>query len=133
MSVEEWKPANSDAVSIDPQQLQILIGLSKGGTLEQIEQTLNAEQITWLAQIIQTSRESWQAVATSLGSDELVCLMQALTIAEMRFPACACGPNSPVIYLNHELKRRGEALSRDQLQWFKANSSNRFIPNGPIL
>lgn len=134
MSMEEWVPPQARAsCTLPPERLQTLIDLSRDGALESIGEVLDETEKTWLKQAMHGAHDSWASAADPLGDEDLVHLMKAVAVAEMKLPGCTVGDQSPVIALNRVLKRRGGRLATTDLQWLRRHSSNRFLPNGPVL
>lgn len=132
-STGEWLPENAASLTLDTEQLKRLARISAEGKLEAIKTLLSESEQAALAQSMQASREQWQTAVAALHDDELIDLIKALATAEMQLPNCNLGAKSAVIHINRHLKQRGSALSKDDLQWLKEHSTNRFLPNGPIL
>jgi hypothetical protein len=134
MSIGEWQPEEQrETTSIAPDKVAILIALGRQDVLRNLVQQLDMHTQQWLTHAIHAGRKPWTQVCDTLSDDDIIHLMQVLTIAEMQLPGCTVGEKSPVIYLNRTLKERGRKLNRDELAWIKQHSDNRFIPNGPIL
>ena len=129
----EWLPPQTAQPTLNTERLRALANISTQGQLDQLETLLEQDEQSALIQSMQASREQWQSAATPLSDDELIDLIKALAIAEMRFPECNLGAKSVVIHINRLLKQRGSALSKDDLHWLKQHSNNRFLPNAPIL
>ena len=132
-STGEWLPKNSAKLNLDTDQLQRLARISAQGKLDTIKTLLTESEQNDLTQSMPASREQWQAAATPLSDDELVDLIKTLAIAEMQLPNCNLGAKSVVIHIHRLLKQRGKALSKENLYWLKQHSTNRFLPNGPVL
>ena len=75
----------------------------------------------------------WQEALAPLGEGALLQLVRFFTLIEQQLPHWHGGDKSPVIWISRLLKKRGTPLSREMVLWIKANSDNRFLPNGPIL
>jgi hypothetical protein len=75
----------------------------------------------------------WQDVLTPLAEGALLQLVRFFTLIEQQLPHWHGGDKSPVIWISRLLKKRGTPLSRETVLWIKANSDNRFLPNGPVL
>lgn len=132
MSVEEWSPATPAVINIELERLEHLASLDKRGEVTQLAQVLNEKDRDWLAFVMKADRKAWEKAAAPLTDSQLVSLIKALAIAEMALPGCLVGEKSPVIHLNRLLKTRGSPLDRENLQWLKQHSTNRYLPNGPI-
>lgn len=74
----------------------------------------------------------WQESVGTFSDEAIRQLIYFFTLAEELHSSLYAGNKSPVIALNKMLKLRKAPLSKDDLLWIKANSSNRFIPNGSL-
>ena len=83
--------------------------------------------------IMQATPDAWQQALADVSDDDLLALIRFFTVVEMKLPQWEGGAQSPVISINRLLKSRGSKLDREMLLWIKANSDNRFIPNGSPL
>ena len=133
MSTGEWIPEDKALQSLNTEALKRLAQISNGEKLPALKDELTPQEQTGLATAMQANREQWQAAAEPLSDDELVDLIKALAIAEMELPNCNLGARSVVIHINRLLKQRGRTLDEETLLWLKRHSSNRFLPNGPVL
>ena len=131
MSIGTWEPAGNTA-SIDSALLQRALELVNTGKLEALATELTADELGKNS-IMRLDEAPWQAVVADFDDNALYALMQFFTIAERDLPGWQAGTQSPVIYLNRELKRRGNKLATEQLQWIRSHSENRFLPNGPVM
>ncbi len=131
MSIGTWDPAGNTA-SIDRNFLQRALDVVASGQLDALATVLDEEALSQHS-IMQLEESPWQAILGDYDEQALYALMQFFAVAERDLPGWQAGAQSPVIYLNRELKRRGGKLSTEQLQWIRSNSDNRFLPNGPIM
>lgn len=133
MSVEKWSPGkDSSSQSLEPEVLKKLANIEQTGKLNQLAEKLTDHENKSLVFAMNADPSEWQEAAAKLNEDQLLSLIKVLVIAEMSLPGCLVGAKSPVIYLNSALKSRGYALSVEDLRWIKQNSTNRFLPNGPL-
>ena len=134
MSIGSWDPKHTapGKYRIDAASLARFVALSHDDQLEVLTHTLSDDEKQRHAAIMKQPAEDWRHVAQSLSDDEIVHLIRFFTLAE-HLPGWEAGDTSPVIYLNRALKSRGSQLPREILFWIKANSSNRFLPNGPLI
>ena len=131
MSIGTWDPAGNTA-AIDTALLQRALQLVEAGQLDTLASSLSdAERAQ--GRIMQLDEAPWQAIAGDFDEQALYALMQFFVVAERDLAGWQAGAQSPVIYLNRELKRRGGKLTTEQLQWIRSNSDNRFLPNGPVM
>ena len=84
-------------------------------------------------QVMKLGAHDWQDVLTPLAEGALLQLVRFFTLIEQQLPHWHGGDKSPVIWISRLLKKRGTPLSRETVLWIKANSDNRFLPNGPVL
>ena len=134
MPVDEWVPEQSASPKvIDSAKLEALVDISRRQSLHRLAEEIGESEQQWLALAMNADRKSWLSAAEGFGNDDLIHLMKALAMAEMCITGCTVGAKSPVIYLNGLLKHRSGSLSHEDLRWLKQNSSNRFLPNGPII
>ena len=75
--------------------------------------------------------DAWLNAAEALSDDELRHLIRFFAVAE-NLPGWEAGERSPVIPLARTLRRRGERLERELLQWLREVNDNRFLPYGPL-
>jgi hypothetical protein len=75
--------------------------------------------------------EYWQAAA-ALSDEDLQRMITFFTLAEMQLSGWDAGKQSPVIYLVRMLKQRG-TFTAELRQWIKANTDNRYLPNGALV
>ncbi|MEZ5493611.1 MAG: hypothetical protein R3E61_03220 [Pseudomonadales bacterium] len=84
-------------------------------------------------QVMKLTAHDWQDVLAPLDEAALLNLVRFFTLIEQQLPHWRGGDKSPVIWISRLLKKRGTPLSRETVLWIKANSDNRFLPNGPVL
>lgn len=134
MSIGSWDPTGecTDKLSISPSQLQRFIELSRSDLLEALPSQLSAEERD-LAHIMRWEPEVWREQLVTVGNDDLVHLIRFFTRAEMLLPGWEAAELSPAITISKLLRERGAKLDREMLAWIRANSSNRFIPNGKLI
>ena len=131
MTIGVWQPAKADAekgLSLDDLKAYAVL---TDGALENLAASLSAAQIGGDGRLMRLDEAPWQ-VATALSNEELVNLVRFFTLAERQLPGWDGGKQSPVIYLVRILKQR-EAFTPVLRQWVKANTDNRYLPNGALL
>jgi hypothetical protein len=131
MTIGVWQPAKADAekgLSLDDLKAYAVL---TDGALENLATSLSAAQIGGDGRLMRLDEAPWQ-VATALNDEELVNLVRFFTLAERQLPGWDGGKQSPVIYLVRILKQR-EAFTPVLRQWVKANTDNRYLPNGALL
>ena len=133
MSVGSWNPGEEHVDTVlTIKQLQRFASLGTGDTLDNLDGLLSDEEKS-LSEIMRWDSDRWVPLLEQLDSDALIALMRFFTVAEMKLAGWDAGLQSPVIVINRLLKTRGYRLERELLVWIRANSSNRFIPNGAVL
>jgi hypothetical protein len=125
--VGSWDP---EASTIDDELLSALMAVHE--QLDDSNLGLAPESVKQLAGCIRSGAEAWHDAAAAHDDEELVTLIQVLTVAEAKLPGCEAGAQSPVIALAAELRRR-HAYPDDLTAWIKAHSSNRFLPHGNLM
>lgn len=133
MSVDSWTPApESSDFSIEREALERCIALAEEGQWEQLASLVDQ---TWQEQqrpLMKLGKEAWFNAAENLSNDQVEQLVRFFTVAEMKLSGWEAGAESPVIWLVKVLRRRKAPPSKELLLWIKANSDNRFIPNGAL-
>jgi hypothetical protein len=76
--------------------------------------------------------ESEWHLAEPLSAEDLVGLIRFFTLAEMQLQGWEAGSKNPVIYFVRMLKSRGE-FPPELRKWVRANTDNRYLPNGAAL
>ncbi|AMO67931.1 hypothetical protein DOK_02871 [gamma proteobacterium BDW918] len=133
MAIGSWTPEKEKVtLSIDTQWLQQCIALSRSDKLELLPAPFSEEEQQKYAVFMRVAPEQWQAAVANFSNDELVDLIRFFTRAEKLISGWDAGKESPAIWINKALRKRGEKLSRDMLLWIRANTDNRFIPNGGL-
>ena len=136
MSVGSWDPnlAKPDTgVAVSPELLARFIDISREEQLESIADSVDGEQQQLYAELMTLPQQHWGAAVNTLPETDIYHLMRFFTMAEMQLPGWEAGDKSPVIWLNKVLKARGKPLSKDQIQWIKQHTRNRFLPYGSAL
>ena len=129
MSTGVWEPAKP--VDINLGKLRELAGLVNTINLENLTAALPQETIESEKKLMHCQPKDWLA-AEGLTDDELILLIRFFTLAEMQLPGWDGGQLSPVIYLVRILKQRS-AFGSELRRWIKANTDNRYLPNGAAL
>jgi hypothetical protein len=124
-----WEPAQ--AFSVTPEILNHYVELTRDLDLDFLNIGFPATELSDGARLMKLGAEDWQ-VAEALETEEIECLIRFFTRAEMEFSGWDAGKTSPVIYLAKILKKRGE-FDPDLKKWIKANTDNRFLPNGAVV
>lgn len=129
MSVGSWQPETPEIKTLNP---DFLSGLLTCDLEKSLEQQLEASWLedTW---VISENQAFWNAHVSNLENEQLVHLMKVFTLLETQLDNWAAGDKSAVIYIGKILKSRQAFPDIETVRWIKANSSNRFLPHGPIL
>ena len=136
MSVGSWDPNLHKAdtsVTISTELLARFIAISQQEQLNRIGDCVDAEQQQLYAGLMTLPQKAWEDAVSALLEADIYHLMRFFTVAEMQLPGWEAGDKSPVIWLNKILKARGEPLGKDQIQWIKQHTRNRFLPYGSAL
>ncbi|MBT3428192.1 MAG: hypothetical protein HOL98_18110 [Gammaproteobacteria bacterium] len=129
MTVNTWQPAAPQALS--SALLEQLLAVLPNQELTDIENQIPSADIDPFATLMKSGGESWK-VADILADDDIKRLVIFLTLAEQQLSGWEAGKLSPVIDLVRILKQR-EAFDPELRKWIKANTDNRYLPNGPVL
>ena len=131
-----WDPlegARGQQVRIEQVWLRQFIEWADAERLDELPELLGENDRRALAAWMQADHDSWKSAVQPLSDTELLALIRFLTIAEMKVPGWRSDEKSPVIAITSALKQRGRRLDHKFLQWIRANSDNRYLPNGPVL
>ena len=129
MTIGVWEPAGS--TEIDLAKLKEFIELAESADLSKLKTTLPEAFISSNAGVMKRQSSDWQAL-NELDNEELVLLARFFTLAEFQLPAWEGAKLSPVIYIVKVLKQR-DSFDAELRKWIKANTDNRYLPNGAIL
>ena len=129
MVIDVWEPKQPAGVTLE--QLTALAAQMVDADLSDLGTLLDKESIKRDAALMTQTEESWE-VAASLSDDDIVVLVRFFTLAEMQLAGWAAGKRSPVVPLVKILKSRG-VFTPELRKWVKANTDNRYLPNGAAL
>ena len=133
MTIGSWTPEKEkDTLTIDSQWLQRCIAISREDQLEALPAPFTSDEQQRYSVFMRVSQEHWQAAAEELSNDDIIALIRFFTRAEKLISGWDAGKESPAIWLNKVLRKRGEKLYREMLLWIRNNTDNRFIPNGGL-
>lgn len=134
MTVDAWEPSGPTPTSTPSiANLQIYIDLINQDPDPQLAVAIAADQQQRDQYLMKLPRQTWIDLAAGLSTPDIIALVRFFTLAEMQLSGWQSGADSPVIGLVKALRQRGEAPDKALLQWIRANSDNRFLPNGPLL
>jgi hypothetical protein len=134
MAIGSWDPSATTLDGKDdiPQDwLQACVEWSRSDRLDSLDQFVDAAAQQRYAPVMQLEPEAWLQAVKDMDNDALLHLLRFFTVAE-KLPGWSSGHRSPVIVLAKLLRKRGEKLTRETLQWIRAQSDNRFLPYGPL-
>ncbi|MEE2914008.1 MAG: hypothetical protein VX745_04985 [Pseudomonadota bacterium] len=129
MAIEVWEPKHPAGVTLE--QLTALSAQMVDADLSDLGTVLDKESIKRDATLMTQTEESWE-VAAALSDDDIVVLIRFFTLAEMQLAGWEAGKRSPVVPLVKILKSRG-VFTPELRKWVKANTDNRYLPNGAAL
>ena len=129
MAIDVWEPKQPAGVMLE--QLTALAAQMVDADLSDLGTVLDKESIKRDAILMTQTEESWE-VAASLSDDDIVVLVRFFTLAEMQLAGWEAGKDSPVVPLVKILKSRG-VFTPELRKWVKANTDNRYLPNGAAL
>lgn len=136
MSVGSWDPKLQQASgepAIADKTLTRFVEISQREQLDRIAEILDAEQQQLHAELMTLPQKAWEEACDILSDADIYHLIRFFTVAEMQLPGWEAADKSPVIWLNKILKARGKPLSKQQIQWIKQHTRNRFLPYGSVL
>jgi hypothetical protein len=128
MSVKTWQPAAQPLLSISLLE-QLLLRLPQD--LTDINSQVELAGVKDVAWLMKSGGESWK-LAEALSDSDIRLLVVFFTLAEKQLSGWEAGRLSPVIDLVRILKERG-SFQPELRKWIKANTDNRYLPNGPVL
>lgn len=134
MSLGTWDPnaaATAATLPIEPELLQRYASYSQQNQLSRLEEMFNEAALSELQPLLKLEPAAWADTLAAFDNDLLMHLIRFFTVAEA-LPDCEAGATSPVIPMAKLLRQRGERLDKELLQWIRENSSNRFLPYGPL-
>ncbi len=129
MSVDVWEPGKPSSVSTE--QIVAVVEQARQVDIEQLKLNCDEAFATDHAWMMKLEESEWH-LAEPLSAEDLVGLIRFFTLAEMQLQGWEAGSKNPVIYLVRMLKSRGE-FSAELRKWVRANTDNRFLPNGAAL
>ena len=129
MAIGEWVPSERKEISLE--KLRQYVEFASTLNLDDIKASLPLTNIKTDKTLMKHPVADW-VLANDLADDELVGLVRFFTLAEVQLPEWDGGRQSPVIYLVKILKQRS-AFDAELRKWIKANTDNRYLPNGAAL
>ncbi len=130
MSVGVWDPGGK-ATTITVKELSTLLVAIESANFDDLAASLPETVVQSGGRWMKHEAEAFKAAA-DLDNNQLELLIRFFTLAEMQLANWEAGKTNPVIYLVKELKQR-EAFYPELRKWIKANTDNRFLPNGAAL
>lgn len=135
MAISSWEPGvgqKEPEPELTHQQLERFASLAAQDQLQDLAGSLSEEERS-LGSVMRWDASRWATHLEGLEHGTLLDLIRFFTCAEMQLPGWEAGDKSPVIVINKQLKQQGVKLDKALLQWIRAQSTNRFIPNGALL
>ncbi|MBR9913090.1 MAG: hypothetical protein GYB33_22345 [Gammaproteobacteria bacterium] len=135
MTVNAWEPtatATAKEATIDADVLAECIRLSREDKLMRLGAETSAEWQAEQRPLMTLGKAAWTEAASHLDNEEIVHLVRFFTLAEMQLEGWQAGAESPVVWLVKVLRKRKAPPSKELLLWIRANSDNRFLPNGAL-
>lgn len=128
MSVKTWQPAAQRSLSITLLE-QLLVRLPQDLTdINNQVELVSIKDDSWL---MKSGGEVWKE-AEVLTDTDIRRLIVFFTLAEKQLFGWEAGRLSPVIDLVRILKQR-RSFQPELRKWIKANTDNRYLPNGAVL
>ncbi len=126
MSVDSWQPVQV-AKQLDPTLLRKLTQLA----LQYSSADDLTADFTWIQPLVLIDNKIWAQSALTLENNELIGLIQILTIIEQA-KDLDLSDKSPVIPLFKALRKK-IGIDKELVQWVKEHSDNKYLPFGPLL
>ncbi|MEW5248810.1 hypothetical protein [Microbulbifer sp. 2201CG32-9] len=134
MSVGSWEPKQTvteSGTAGDIKRELLLQFIDSVEAQSPLQETLDSDALQ-ASHLIRLSASAWQKETARWDNSQLWRLIQFFTLAEQQLPGWDAGAESAVIPLARALRQRRAPLEREQLQWIKQHSSNRYLPYGPL-
>lgn len=132
MSVGVWKPGEgAESRVVDPVLLDSFSRLANDLSDAVDAGMLDAAELASENWVMTAGPAAW-AAAEAQNSDVIVSLVRLFTLVEEQVSGWEAGNKSPVIQLVKILKERGD-FEAELRKWIKANTKNRYLPNGSAL
>ncbi len=133
MSVNAWTPSASVPATPDLNQLREFIQIAQDDKqLTNLGNHLEQDCIEKNSFLMRLSQAQWQETLNDLDNQELEALLKFFTLAEMQLAGWEAAETNPVIWIVKLLRKRNAAPAKETLLWIKQNTTNRFLPNGPL-
>ena len=135
MSIESWDPNIAEqqaSYQLDREFLLNIIGIRQKEPNREVSDYFTTDEKQKHSAMMKLDRQTWLETTADFETEQLLSLIEFLTLAEMKIPSWEVGAESPVIHIVKFLRQRKTPPSKEILLWIKANSSNRFLPNGAL-
>ncbi|MCV6626203.1 MAG: hypothetical protein OIF38_08910 [Cellvibrionaceae bacterium] len=137
MSVESWDPSAAQQAGSYQLKHEFLLNLIEQHTRQsqdtpQVREYFQQGELQMHSAMMTLAADAWLQVIGDFSEPQLLSLIEILTLAETQIPGFEAGADSPVIVIVKYLKQQKTPLSREMLLWIRANTNNRFLPNGPL-
>jgi len=116
---------------IKPEIIERLIAMGNVDDLDSISITERFSDLAEHDEINRLHWKDWNNATTNLKTEDLVALLKALTICELRFKWIG-GSVSAVIWVYKELERRDLDLSKELYDWIVERTENPYAPTGSM-
>jgi len=137
MTIESWSPNEQhSADNVSAEQVNALLAIIGEKDRKALQDFMHGDIKDELAEFVNLKQKSamqWQESLTAIDNNQALSILYFFVLAEKAFDAFHAGEKSSVIGIYKILKKRGFKLSKEELQWIKTNSDNRFLPNGPVM
>lgn len=128
MTIGSWQPTPSTAAEIEQQELNSLLECLSHQS--QIQDWVEENKPTW-QKLAYAENAAWRKVGETLSPEQLQQLIRFFTVQEQE-QNWDMGERSPVIPL-FKIYKKENGIDKALVQWIKANTSNKYLPFGPLL
>lgn len=132
MSVGVWKPGEgADSRVVDAALLDNFSRLATGLVSDLDAGVLDDAGLSSESWVMTAGPTAWEA-AEAKDSETIISLVRLFTLVEEQVSGWEAGSKSPVIPLVKVLRARDD-FEVELRKWIKANTKNRYLPNGSAL
>lgn len=129
MTTGSWIPENEKTTLVLP-GMEVLAVWAK--LAEEDIAELDKPHLDLLSDTINAGVDQWQPHLAGEDVDTLRGLLKFFTLVEMAHPHLRADKHNPAIACAKLLRKGGNSLERELLQWIRDVSDNRFLPYGPL-
>lgn len=94
--------------------------------------SLDNGTLSTLKQTVHAGVDNWQAHLEKCDPSMLLDLLKFFTLTEMAHTELRTDKHNPAIACAKLLRRSGNGLDKELLQWIRNVSDNRYLPYGPL-